>query len=138
MVVILIILILALQPMSVTAQQPPCAIGESGPDCAPYRPALSPIETPAAPPAPTSTAAPQSAAPGPGPTPAQILYTRPTPAPVLLPATGAQDFILPLALFALAGLGLIAALRVLQGAWRVILLLLTVGCALGALWLVTH
>ncbi len=43
--------------------------------------------------------------------------------------------ILLLAIVALVGLGLIAALRVLQGAWRVVLLLLVIALIVGvALW----
>jgi len=121
----------------VAAQLPPCAIGESGPDCAPYRPPLSPLATPT----PVNHATPT---PDPTSTPAPInvvITSASTPAPtappvILLPETGDAALIPVLALFALAGLGLIAALRVLQGTWRVVLLLLTIACALGALWLI--
>lgn len=99
--VLLVILTLALA-VPVLAQSPiptptipPCAIGESGPDCAPYRPPLSPIATPT--PAPVAPISPQEQ---PAATQAAAL---PTPSPViLLPQTG-DDLPILCCLLALTG-----------------------------------
>jgi hypothetical protein len=94
---------------------PHCAVGESGPDCAPWRPPLSPLPTPV----PLAVVI----------TPAAQPATPPTPPPViLLPETGDINHIPLLAAIAgLAIVSLVAIWRVLQGSIRVLLTLIVIG-----------